>query len=439
MNKLKISFFGAAGEVGRSCILISSKNTKILLDAGVKLGAEDEYPKITDEELKTIDGIVVSHAHLDHCGYLPHIYSAGYRNKTYATKPTTELANVLINDYMHISNPQNVTKEGLAEMAKHYSVREYKEEFRIKDFSITLIPAGHILGSALIKVSDGEHTVLYTGDINLSKTRLLDGADLKGLKADTLITESTYGAPEDIFETEKDNAKAMATSVVETVKTGGKVVIPSFAVGRAQEVLFILDDYMNSGVIPKMPIYLDGMINKALRIHRHNVIYCRKELQSRILMSDSDPFKSDNFIPVEKKSMRNRIVASDESSIIVTTSGMLTGGPIMFYLGKISGNPLNRMILVGYQAEGTMGRDMQEGAKEITINGSRIRIEMSVKTYHLSAHADRKQLESIPKKVAGIKKIFIVHGEKSKSDSLREFFAANYDAVVPSLGEEFTL
>ncbi|MEM0154739.1 MAG: MBL fold metallo-hydrolase [Methanothrix sp.] len=437
---MKITFFGAAGEVGRSCIMVSSGSTNILLDAGVKLGSDDQYPKIEDEKLKEIDGIVISHAHLDHCGYLPHIYSAGYRNKTYVTKPTSELANVLINDYMHISNPSNVTKEGLQQLGKNYSLHEYKKEFKIKDFMITFIPAGHILGSALIKVSDGKETLIYTGDINLTKTRLLDGADLKGLKADILITESTYGGKDDLFGDEKETAKDMVNSTVETIKAGGKVVVPSFAVGRAQEVLFLLDDYMNSGVIPKVPIYMDGMISKAMRIHRHNVIYCRKELQRRILMSDADPFKSENFIPVEKKSTRTRIATNDESSIIVTTSGMLSGGPIMYYLTKMSGNSLNKMILVGYQAEGTMGRAMQEGAREITINDSKIRVEMAVETYHMSAHADRKQLESIPGKIADLKRIFIVHGERGKSEYLKsrlEELPKKYEVTVPNLGDSF--
>ena len=326
------------------------------------------------------------------------------------------------------------------QLGKNYSLHEYKREFKIKDFTITFIPAGHILGSALIKVSDGKETLIYTGDINLTKTRLLDGADLKGLKADILITESTYGGKDDIFKDEKETAKDMINSTVETIKAGGKVVVPSFAVGRAQEVLFLLDDYMNSGVIPKVPIYMDGMISKAMRIHRHNVIYCRKELQRRILMSDADPFKSENFSVVEKKNTRTRIATNDESSIVVTTSGMLSGGPIMYYLTKMAGNSLNKMILVGYQAEGTMGRAMQEGAREITINDSKIRVEMAVETYHMSAHADRKQLESIPGKIADLKRIFIVHGERSKSEYLKselEKLPKKYEVTVPNIGDSF--
>ncbi|MCL5100111.1 MAG: MBL fold metallo-hydrolase [Candidatus Marsarchaeota archaeon] len=436
---MEIAFFGAAGEVGRSCIMVKGNGTKILLDAGVKLGEQTEYPQLPQEEIKDIDGIVISHAHLDHCGYLPHIYSHGYKGKTYAMKPTLELMNVLISDYMRLSSPKDVTKEGLAGMNKGSVAVEYKKEFKIKGLTITLIPAGHILGSALIKVSDGHDALVYTGDINLSKTRLLNGADLRGLTAKTLIMESTYGGENDHFKPEHDNIHDFIGSVRESIKAGGKVVVPSFAVGRSQEVLFILDDYMNSGAIPKVPIYVDGMITKAMRIHRHNVIYCRKELQSMILMSDYDPFKSENFVHVEKKSMRSTITSKDESSIIVTTSGMITGGPIMFYLKKMAGNPLNKLILVGYQAEGTLGRALQDGAKKVKVDGKELNVQMDVERYHMSAHADRKQLESLPGKINGISNIFIVHGEQTKSESLKKFFEHKYNAIVPRLGEKFTI
>ncbi|MCL5092979.1 MAG: MBL fold metallo-hydrolase [Candidatus Marsarchaeota archaeon] len=436
---MKISFFGAAEEVGRSCIMVTTKNSKILLDAGVKLGSDDQYPKITDEMLNEIDGIFISHAHLDHSGYLPHIMSAGYKNKVYATKPTMELIQVLLSDYMRLSKPSNVTKAGLERLVKSYHVLEYKQAFKFRDLTVTFIPAGHILGSALIKIDDGEKSLIYTGDINIAKTKLFNGADLRNLSADVLITESTYGGESDIFKPQSETINSMVKSIRETIKAGGKVIIPSFAVGRAQEVLLILDDYMNSGMIPKVTIYVDGMINKAMRIHRHNVIYCKKELQSKILMSDYDPFKSDNFEMVEKKGTRTRIVNDDQSSIIVTTSGMITGGPIMFYLSKLASNSMNKMILVGYQAEGTMGRDLQEGAREIEIDNKKIKIEMDVELYHLSAHADRHQLETIPEKISGLKKIFILHGEITKSSSLKSAFSDRYETIIPKLEESFTI
>ena len=436
---MKISFFGAAGEVGRSCIMVSTDKTRILLDAGVKIGAQDEYPHLEDSMLKDIDGIVVSHAHLDHSGYLPHIYSAGYTGSTYVTKPTMELITVLISDYMRISNPSNVTQSGLKKMAAAFKLYDYRKEFRINELKIKFIPAGHILGSAMISVSDGKNTLLYTGDINTAKSKLFDGAELKGLNADTLITESTYGAPNDAFQKEQDIIRDMVKSIKETIKVGGKIIIPSFAVGRAQEVLLFLDDNINSGALPKVPIYIDGMINKAMRIHRHNVIYCKKELQSRILMSEYDPFKSKNFVVVDKKGTRNKIVTEEESAIIVTTSGMLSGGPVFFYLSKLAGNSLNKMIMVGYQAEGTLGREMQDGNRHITIDKTKIDVQLKVETYHLSAHADRKGLESVMSSINGLKNVFIVHGEKSKSESLSEYASKKYKAIVPELEGEYTI
>ncbi len=436
---MEISFFGAAGEVGRSCIMISTNKTRVLLDAGVKFGKHEEYPQVEDNVAKKVDGIVLSHAHLDHSGYLPHIYSTGYGGDVYATKPTLELTTVLISDYMHLSAPQNVTKNGLKSFMAHYKAKEYQSEFSIGDMRFRLIPAGHILGSAMVHITDGRTSLLYTGDTNVAKTKLFDGADLKNINADTLITESTYGLATDVFQKEKDAAKLMIASIKDTLRQGGKVVVPSFAVGRAQEVLLLFDDYLNSGILPKVPIYIDGMINKAMRIHRHNVIYCRKELQSKILMSDYDPFKNKNFIAVESKAQRAKITNSDEASIIVTTSGMLSGGPVFYYLPRLAGNPVNKMIMVGYQAEGTLGRDIQEGARKIEIDHRPVELKMKVETYHLSAHADRPGLESIISKVNGLENVFIVHGEKSKSESLKEYAAKRFNANVPAIKSAYTV
>ena len=428
---MKLTFFGGAQEVGRSCVMISTEKTKILLDAGVKLGEQIEKPMIKDEDLKGVEAIFISHAHLDHVGYLPHIYSKGYRGHVYATKPTMELTAVLISDYMRLSNPKDVTKDGLNRLQKSYKVTDFKKDVKVGDLTIRFLQSGHIVGSSMVLISDGKKTLLYSGDVNMTKTKLLDGADSKGLSANTLIIESTYGARKDVFPGEGVIAQKTLKSIKETLAMGGKVIIPSFAVGRAQEILLMLDDYVNSGLLPKVPIYVDGMINKAMRIHRHNVIFCRKELQMRILMSDYDPFKSSNFVPVENKSLRSKIVNDEGSAIIVTTSGMITGGPIMYYLARLGGNSMNKLILVGYQAEGTPGRMLQDGAKKIKLDDKEVRIGLSVETQHLSAHADRPQLEMLIKRVNGLRNVFIMHGEKSKSEELREDIADKYRAIVP--------
>ncbi|MGC8730564.1 MAG: MBL fold metallo-hydrolase RNA specificity domain-containing protein [Candidatus Micrarchaeia archaeon] len=438
---MEISFFGGQQEVGRSCIMVASSNgsTKILLDAGVMLGETELYPVFDDSLLKEIDGIFISHPHLDHCGYLPHIFTAGYLGKVYATKPTKELADVLISDYMRISNPKNVTKEGLKALSKSYLVIEYGKDIKIKDLTIRFEPAGHTIGSAYIVVKEGDKTLVYTGDINLARTKLLEPAKFENINAQVLITESTYGGRNDIFPPQRTTVSNMLKDIKEIIKANGKVIIPSFAVGRAQEVLLILDDYMNSGVIPKVPIYIDGMIKKALRIHRYNVIYCRKELQMKILMSDYDPFKSSNFIEINGKQMRNKIINSQEAAIIVTTSGMLTGGPALSYLSKMAQNPLNALFFVGYQAEGTLGREILNGAKEIKIDNKTVEIKLLVKNYHLSAHADRRQLEQLLKKIKGLEKVFIVHGEYEKSMQFRDDISSKYEAFVPKVGDSYRL
>ncbi|MEM3841637.1 MAG: MBL fold metallo-hydrolase, partial [Candidatus Micrarchaeaceae archaeon] len=142
---MKLTFFGAAGEVGRSCIMLETANARVLLDAGVKLGEKEEYPVIGDDELRGIDAVLLSHAHLDHSGYIPHLYSVSFAESYYATKPTVELTNVLISDYMRISKPENVSKQGLKDMAKRAKMVEYRKKFELKDMKVTFIPAGHIL------------------------------------------------------------------------------------------------------------------------------------------------------------------------------------------------------------------------------------------------------------------------------------------------------
>ncbi len=436
---MKITFFGAASEVGRSCIMVESGSTRIMLDAGVKIGAHDEYPLIHDSELPSVDAVVVSHAHLDHSAYLPHLFSAGYGNFVYTTKPTFELINVLTSDYIKISNPKNVTKEGIEKMQKHFKVVEYNETFTVKDMKIRLVSAGHILGSAMVEVSDGHRKLLNTGDVNFRTTKLLDGAATENLSADVLIMESTYGADKDVFPAERNVISEMAMSIKETILGGGKVMMPSFGVGRAQEMLLIIDDYMRSGLLPTVPIYTDGMVNKAMRIHRHNVIYCRDELQKRILLNDDDPFKSKNFVPVLSIQQRKEIMHSPEPSIIVTTSGMLTGGPILKYVDRLAGDAKNKIIFVGYQAEGTKGRELIEGAKSIKIGNKSVSISMAVEKYHLSAHADRVQLMHFVSKIKGLKEIFIIHGDRRKSDELAKAIGKKHNVHIPEPLATFTV
>lgn len=433
---MRITFFGAAREVGRSCILLESRSAKIIIDAGVKLGEVVQMPHVDDSVLKSVDAVVISHAHLDHCGYLPHLFSHGYSGPVYATKPTLELVNVIVADYMRISKPKGISKDIVPKMTRHYKAVEYNEDFKIKDIKVRLVPAGHVLGSAMILIEADGKKLVYSGDVNVKGTRLLDPAHIEHIAADALIIESTYGSKKDVFQPEKKTLGDLVASLKETIKEGGKVIIPTFAVGRGQEVLFLLDDYMRSGVLPKVPLYIDGMINKAMRIYRHNVIYCRDELQKRILMSEDDPFKSKNFFEVNGKQERSRIIKSDESCIIITTSGMIKGGPVVSYLLKLGDEKRNKLVLIGYQAPGTPGREIKDGAKEVELDGKKAKISLQVQEFHLSGHADRPQLDKLVEKV-NPKKVFIAHGEEKKSRELQEDLSAKHDAILPELGKPY--
>jgi predicted metal-dependent RNase len=174
-----------------------------------------------------------------------------------------------------------------------------------------------------------------------------------------------------------------------------------------------------------------------MRIHRHNVIYCRKELQRKILMSDSDPFKSSNFFPVETRQDRSKAASEGGASIIVTTSGMLKGGPVVYYLQRLAGNPSNKIIVVGYQADGTPGRALLEGAKTLKFEHATVNIRLEVRSYHLSGHADRPHLEAMIRSIRMLKNVFIIHGEKSKIEELSGDIQKNFRVIVPELGKEY--
>ena len=283
----------------------------------------------------------------------------------------------------------------------------------------------------MIEVHDGRNRLLYTGDVNFRTTKLLDPAYTERLAADTLITESTYGGDADVFPSERSVLNKMALSIKETLRSGGSILIPSFGVGRAQEVMLVLDDYMRSGGLPTVPIYTDGMVNKSLRIHRHNVIYCRDELQKRILLNDDDPFKSRNFVPVDTVQLRRQVMRGNPPGIIVTTSGMLTGGPILRYMAHMAQNERNKLILVGYQAEGTRGRALLEGARSLSIGERNVDINLAVEKYSLSAHADRPQLLHFISRIKGLRNIMIVHGEPEKSRQFMLSLGRRYNATVP--------
>lgn len=432
---MRLTFYGGAQEVGRASILLEEAQKNLMLDCGIKLGETTEYPLIHDDELKRIQNITISHAHLDHCGYLPHVYSKKARPKVFMTKPTRDLAGVLLSDYQRIQagkpEGQLFSSKDVEEVLKDTHLVEYGEHFT-GGFKLRFHPAGHVLGSAMTMIENNSKKILFSGDICMRKTRILDPCE-RGLTAETLIVENTYGSREDILPSYKESYQKMILVIRETLNKGGHVIIPSFAVGRAQEVLMALDDYMRSGAIPSTKIFIDGMIGKAMKIYRHNAIYANDDIKRRILMSEDDPFKSPNFHQPRSKTREDVL---KEPCIIVTTSGMLSGGPVLFYLEKLANNPKNAIIFVGYQAEGTTGSKVLNNEKKIKIYDKEIELKLRIESVRLSGHADFNELVQYVRSVKGLKKVFLMHGEKTE---LKDAIEKDYDVVVPRQLETYSI
>ena len=278
-------------------MLLEEGNKNMMLDCGIKLGEKTEYPLIHDDELRRVRNITISHAHMDHTGYLPHVYAKGAKPKIFMTKPTRDLVGVLLADYYRIHSGEReqrklFTMKDVDGVMKDAQMKEFDESFT-SDFKMRFLPSGHILGSGVTVVEE-KGGIIFSGDICMRKTRVLDPCT-KQLYGSTLMVESTYGGKDDTIPSYKESYQKLIKIINETLDQGGHVIIPSFAVGRAQEILLALDDYMKSGLLRQSRIFIEGMIGKAMKIHRHNAYYASDELKKRILMSEDDPFNSKNF------------------------------------------------------------------------------------------------------------------------------------------------
>ncbi len=429
---LKIAFWGGANEVGRSCIEVSEGRKSLLMDCGVKIGREEEYPLLE----KIPRNIVITHSHLDHAAYLPHIFAKPRPHTTlYMTKPTRDLIQLMIADYMRVSRNEFGPRV-FNNMLTRCRAVEYRQVVDC-GMKFSLHNSGHLLGSASVLVHNPAGNLLYTSDLSTRTSRIVEPVE-SGLSAKTAIVESTYGGKGDVMPPIKEEMERLRRIINNTLKKDGKVLVPAFAVGRAQELILMLDAYMKGGLIEPAPIYIDGMIKKALHLFRHNVIYARQELQRSILMSDSDPFKSRYvFIPERK----DRSDAIEEGSIIITTSGMMKGGPVMTYFNEMAGERKNTLLFVGYQAPGTPGRMILDGARKVRVHGKEIEVKMKVEAVQISGHADHPGLLHYINSIKGLETVYIVHGEERKRKELKKSLEENerYEVILPKNGEKFEL
>jgi hypothetical protein len=436
---VRITTLGCCREVGRAAFVLSTADTRILIDCGDKPGAEGEVPYLQVPEAlgagaSNLDAVVLTHAHLDHSALIPLLFKYGYDGPIYCTEPTRDLMGLLTLDYLDVAAKEGrappYESEMVREAIKHCIPIEYGDVTDIApDVKLTFHNAGHILGSAVshFHIGDGLYNVAFSGDIHYDDTRLFNGAVNEFPRVETLVMESTYGGRNDYQTDQEDAEKQLVEVINEAHDKGGKVLIPAFAVGRSQEIMLVLEEAMRKGKIPEMPVHLDGMIWEATAIHTTYPEYLRDDLRNRIFHDDENPFLADYFNHIDGGEDERQEVADGDQCIVLSTSGMVTGGPIMSWLRHVGSDPDSTMVFVGYQAQGTLGRRIQNGWDEIPVNdrngsgrSNTMTMKMDVETVDgFSGHADRQGLMNFVRTMnPRPEKVLCVHGDEKSTQDL---------------------
>ena len=427
---------GGFSEVGRSCMLLTTHESKILMDCGINPGAKEPlsaFPRLdwANINLDEIDAIVISHAHLDHTGFLPVIFKYGFNGPIYCSEPTLPLMTLIQTDYVKVAMGEGTipiyTERDIKEVIKHTITLPYGMVTDIApDVKLVLSNAGHILGSATVHlhIGNGDHNVVYTGDLKYGRSQLFESASWNYPRVETLIIESTYGAKEDIMPPREEVEAHFVNTINKVLSDGGKVLIPVPAVGRAQEVLMVIDSYMKAGKLIEAPVFIEGMISEATAMHIAYPEYLLKELRQRILETDDNPFMSEYFTIIEHADGRSEALR-DEPAIIMATSGMLEGGPVIEYFKSIASNPKNKVVFVSYQINGTLGRRVLDGSRQVSVMGRDGKIEVIdincqvEKIEGFSGHSDYNQIISYVNKLRPkLRRVIVDHGERRKVENV---------------------
>jgi len=430
---IRIVGLGGFREVGRSCILVQSPNSKVLLDVGVNTATGDPtraypYLNMMGFSLSEIDAVVISHAHMDHMGFLPYLFAYGFDGPVYCTPPTRDLMVLLQQDFINISKKAlNVeplySKKDIYNELRHIITVDYEEVVDITpEMKMTLYNSGHILGSAAVHlhIGEGAHNLVYTADQKYGFTRLFDPANTRFPRLETLLIESTYGGKADHSISRFDSEKLLFDLIKTAVDRRGKVLIPVFSVGRSQEILLVLEEFFRRSPDFNVPVYIDGMVLEASAIHTAYPEFLREQLQRRIL-SDRSPFESP-MIKLAKGTDRETI-AGGEPCIILAPSGMLAGGPSLDYLKLMADDEKNLLVFVGYQSALSLGAKIQQGHREIPTIGDdgktkMLNIKMQVATAEgFSGHSDRAQLMAYLKNLRPTpERVITLHGDWGKTE-----------------------
>jgi len=419
MSPMQIKFLGGTQEVGRAAISVKTEKTQVLLDYGVMLNHEPGFPMHVPP--KEVDAIILGHSHLDHSGAVPVFYIQG-KKPTYTNKLTAELSQLLISDFIHLSSyylPYEYLE--LRSMMRNVRHLDFGVKETVGDMTLQLFNAGHIPGSAQVLVEAEGRRLLYTGDFNLIDTRLLEGAKMDYGDLDAVIMESTY-ANEDHPE-RSELEKRFVEEVTDVVEKGGTVLVPSFSIGRSQELLCVLAAYHF-----EHPVYIDGMAREASRVMMNYTHFLR---DPKMFM---DAVHSANWV----EGWRDRRRATKTPCVIISPAGMLKGGPAAFYISKIGKKAHNAVFLVSYQIPGTPGRELLEKGVCV-IDGKMRKVKAKVEHFDFSSHCGAKELKEAVKKIDRNAKVYVIHGAEGNCELLAKWIKneVGLDATAPKPGDTF--
>ncbi|MEK6938918.1 MAG: beta-CASP ribonuclease aCPSF1 [Candidatus Woesearchaeota archaeon] len=426
---VRLSFLGAGRQVGRSCLLLQTPESRILMDCGIDASEDgpEAYPYLDAPELNIseLDAVIVSHSHLDHCGLIPYLFKYGYKGPVYCTLPTRDVMSLLQLDMVKIQRSEGkdplYDTEEIRDMVLHTICPEYDEVTDITpDVRLTFYNAGHVLGSSIIhlNIGNGLHNLIYTGDLKYARTNVLEPANTQFPRCETLIIESTYGGKDNIMS-EQEADDYMIKVIQETFARGGKVLMPVLGSGRAQEVMIIVERLMREGKIPNAPVYLDGLLWDVTAIHTAYPEYLNRNIRQEIFHKENNPFLSPIFKRVGSPKERKQIMLEEGPCLILATSGMLTGGPSVEYLKGLAEGSKHSLIFSCYQPPGSMGYRVKNGESELMVReegkNHLLKINLQVHKVEITNHSDRKQLMNFVKRCnPQPRKVIVLHGESSR-------------------------
>lgn len=451
-EKLNLSFWGGAGTVTGSNFLLENDKTKIMIDCGLFQGVKGSDEKNREPfgyDPAEIDVLFVTHSHIDHIGRIPKLVKEGFRGVIYSTLPARDIADVMFQDSLKVFGigtgerklPPLYSKKDVEKTMTLWRTLSYGEEIIVKnDFKAILRNSGHVLGSSIVEVVYNGKKIAFTGDMGGGSSPILHDVDII-TDADYVIMESVYGDREhEDVETRKSKLEDI---IEETATKNGVLMIPAFSLERTQQLLFDLNELVENSKIPIISIFLDSPLAiKITDIYRKYSSYFNDEAQ-KIIKSGDDVFKFANLHTTLSAQESIKINKAVNPKIIIAGSGMSTGGRIIYHEKRYLSNPANTLLIVGYQAAGTLGRSIQEGAESVIISGEKVKVNATIETISsYSAHMDSNDLINfIGNSVDTLKKVFVVMGEPSSSLYLAQKIHDNMgiDAIAPKEGQSVEL